>query len=307
MAELAQGIPSALTEGLGVRSARPVAGGDIARSFRLETDSGPLFLKTGDHPPELFLSEARGLEALREHAPAELRVPEVVRGTGEGIVLEWIPESSETSESPETSERSQASEGLRLSARETEEELGRGLAKLHRASNSQFGGLDGAETGYLGAVETDLTPARTWPEFLFERRLRPLTRLAVDSGAMPSEALDLVDAVERRAEEICGPEEKPALVHGDLWAGNRMVDGSGRSWLIDPAAFWGHRETDLAMMQLFGGFGEAAFEAYEAENPPAEGWRERIRWNQLTPLLVHAILFGGGYGSQALAVLREYA
>ncbi|MCB4208201.1 fructosamine kinase family protein [Arthrobacter sp. UM1] len=295
MADLAQGIPSALTEGLGVRSARPVAGGDIARSFRLETDSGPLFLKTGDHPPELFLSEARGLEALREHAPAELRVPEVVRGTGEGIVLEWIPEGSHPSEEP------------RLSARETEEELGRGLAKLHRASNSQFGGIDGARTGYLGAVETDLTPARTWPEFLFERRLRPLTRQAVDSGAMPSEALGLLDAVERRAEEICGPEEKPALVHGDLWVGNRMVDGSGRSWLIDPAAFWGHREADLAMMQLFGGFGDAAFEAYEAENPPADGWRERIRWNQLTPLLVHAILFGGGYGNQALAVLREYA
>lgn len=301
MADLPQGFPSGLTEGLGVLSAEPVAGGDIARSFRLETDSGPLFLKTGDHPPELFLSEARGLAALREHAPAELRVPEVLRGTGEGIVLEWIPEG------PEAAETSGTSGGPDLSARETEEELGRGLAQLHRATNPEFGGIRGARTGYLGAVETDLTPAQTWPEFLLERRLRPLTRQAVDSGAMPSEALGLLDAVERRAEEICGPAEQPALVHGDLWAGNRVVDGAGRSWFIDPAAFWGHREADLAMMRLFGGFGEAAFEAYAEENPPAEGWRERVRWNQLTPLLVHAILFGGGYGSQALAVLREYA
>ena len=126
-------------------------------------------------------------------------------------------------------------------------------------------------------------------------------------GRIDPVALQLVDELAGRADELCGPPEPPALVHGDLWAGNRLVDKGGRSWLIDPAAHWGHREYDLAMMQLFGGFGEECYRAYDEAFPLAEGWRERIAWHQLPPLLVHAILFGGGYGESALRVMRSYA
>ena len=153
----------------------------------------------------------------------------------------------------------------------------------------------------------DLTPTSSWREFFVGRRVRPLTERAVREGRIDPVALQLVDELAGRADELCGPPEPPALVHGDLWAGNRMVDKDGRSWLIDPAAHWGHREYDLAMMQLFGGFGEECYRAYDETFPLAEGWRERIAWHQLPPLLVHAILFGGGYGESALRVMRSYA
>jgi fructosamine-3-kinase len=86
-----------------------------------------------------------------------------------------------------------------------------------------------------------------------------------------------------------------------------LVDVRDSNWLIDPAVYWGHREVDLAMMQLFGGFGASTYEAYDEVFPLAAGWRERVEWYQLPPLLVHAILFGGSYGPAALAVLRRYA
>ncbi|HAS10233.1 MAG TPA: fructosamine kinase, partial [Acidimicrobiaceae bacterium] len=89
--------------------------------------------------------------------------------------------------------------------------------------------------------------------------------------------------------------EPPARLHGDLWAGNRLVDRDGRSWLIDPAAHGGHREFDLAMMRLFGGFGAACFAAYDDVHPLADGWEARVPLHQLAPLVVHAIKFGGGY------------
>ncbi|MEZ5139333.1 MAG: fructosamine kinase family protein [Acidimicrobiales bacterium] len=94
-------------------------------------------------------------------------------------------------------------------------------------------------------------------------------------------------------------------MHGDLWAGNRLVDRAGRSWLIDPAAHGGHREFDLAMMRLFGGFEEACFAAYDEARPLAEGWRERVPLHQLAPLIVHAVKFGGGYRAAAAAALRS--
>lgn len=297
-------LPPELIDGLGVRSASPVSGGDIARAYRLDTADGPLFLKwRPDASPGLFQREAAGLQALRAHS-GELCVPEVLRESASGLVLEWI-ESGPSSST-------------------TEADLGRGLAALHRTTNPSFGGLDGVSAGYLGSAQVDLTPTADWPEFFVERRVRPLIDRGIAEGAVPAEARSLIDRLAPRAAELCGPPEPPALVHGDLWAGNRMVgagsgasgpdgrgaDGrgtGGRNWLIDPAAHWAHREIDLAMMTLFGGFGPDGFAAYDEAFPLAEGWRERLRWYQLPPLLVHAILFGDGYGAEALAVLRHYA
>ena len=122
------------------------------------------------------------------------------------------------------------------------------------------------------------------------------------AGSIPA-ALALVDRVAARSGELCGPPEPPALLHGDLWAGNRLVDRDGANWLIDPATYWGHREVDLAMMRLFGGFGAEAFDAYDEAHPLATGWPDRVEWYQLVPLLVHAILFGGSYGRAAMDVL----
>jgi fructosamine-3-kinase len=101
-------------------------------------------------------------------------------------------------------------------------------------------------------------------------------------------------------------DEPPARLHGDLWAGNRLVDTAGSSWLIDPAAHGGHREFDLAMMRLFGGFGDECFAAYEAVSPLAAGWADRVPLHQIAPLVVHAIKFGGGYVRGATAAIERY-
>lgn len=281
-------LPAPLVEGLDVQRVTPLSGGDIADAYRLDTPDGPLFLKTRRRPtPDLFEREAAGLRVLRAHAPAALGVPEVLREDASGLVLEWIEE------------------GRRGGGSEVA--LGRGLAELHRATNPTFGAIDDALAGYLGSAEVDLTPTASWPEFFVERRVRPLTDRAIREGRIDPRARGLVDRIAERADALCGPPEPPALVHGDLWAGNRLVDAQGRNWLIDPACHWGHREYDLAMMMLFGGFGADCFAAYDEAFPLADGWRGRIELNQLPPLLVHAILFGAGYGASALAVLQRYA
>lgn len=284
-AELAE-----LTQGLDVRSIDRVHGGDIAVAYRLRTADGPLFAKTHPRPtPDLFAREAAGLRALRAHAPHRLSVPAVLRESANGLVLQWIEVGS--------------SRGRPA----TEAEFGRGLAELHRTTNDLFGGLDGAASGYLGSVAVDLTPSSDWPQFYVHRRVAPLVEQAISQGDLDPRARDLLSRVAPKAAQLCGPDEPPALLHGDLWGGNRLVDSGGGNWLIDPACHWGMREYDLAMMQLFGGFGPQCFEAYHAEYPLDSGWRDRVPWYQLTPLLVHAILFGGGYGASALRALQRYA
>lgn len=275
-------LPAELVDGLGVTAVAPVSGGDIAHAFRLETGAGPLFLKTHPDPmPDLFAREAAGLRALR--ATGTIAVPEVLREHPTGLVLEWIDVAGRTASS--------------------EPDLGRRLAGLHRTTGPRFGGLDDAPGGYLGSQPVDLTPADDWATFYVERRVVPLARRAVDLGRIDAGAIRLAERAAGRAAELCGPPEAPSLLHGDLWAGNRLVDRGGTNWLIDPASYWGHREVDLAMMRLFGGFGDAAFSAYDEAHPLAVGWRDRIAWYQLVPLLVHAILFGGGYGNAAMDVL----
>lgn len=290
--DLPTDLPEELLADLGVRRASPVHGGDIAVAYRLETADGPLFAKTHAAPsPGMFEREAEGLRALRAHAPAELRVPEVLRESPHGLVLEWVEEGS-------------------MPAARTETALGHGLAQLHaagsRAGRTTFGGLAGSAHGYLGSVAVDLTPTPDWPDFYVHRRLAPLVSRAVREERLDPAAVGILSALEPRAGELCGPGETPALLHGDLWAGNRLVDAAGDNWLIDPACFWGHPEVDLAMMDLFGGFGPGCWDAYQDVHPLAEGWAERVAWYQLAPLLVHAILFGGSYGDAALRVLRGY-
>ncbi|WP_168582755.1 fructosamine kinase family protein [Gephyromycinifex aptenodytis] len=281
-------LPPELIDGLNVRSVRPVHGGDIAQAYRLDTADGPLFCKTHPSPsPDLFARESAGLAELRAHAPALLCVPQVLRESPNGLVLEWIDEGG--------------------SARSgSEEAFGAGLAQLHRVTRAQFGGLGGDTAGYLGSVAVDLRPHPDWPEFYLTRRLVPLVDQAVEAGRVDPRARGMLEAIAPRVAQLCGPSEPPALLHGDLWAGNRLVDRSGTNWLIDPACHYGHREYDLAMMALFGGFGPQCWRAYDEAFPLADGWEQRVAWYQLPPLLVHAILFGGSYGDAAIRALRTY-
>jgi fructosamine-3-kinase len=289
---LADDVAEAL--GAGVTSMSPVHGGDVARSYRVElADGRTVFAKTHQSPPPgFFVTEAVGLQWLKE-ADA-VSVPEVLAvadGTGPDapgptalLVLEWLEEGG---------------------GRPDEEAFGRALARLHGAGAPCFGREDRRPTGSR-SLPND--PAPTWAEFFRERRLLPLVRMARDAGAVEPGALAEIERLAARLEEVPAAGEPAARLHGDLWAGNRLVDRQGRSWLIDPAAHGGHREFDLAMMRLFGGFAELSFRAYEEVHPLEPGWEGRVPLHQLAPLLVHAVKFGGPYGAataRAVAAVRR--
>lgn len=227
-----------------------------------------MFAKThANPPPHFFSTEAAGLRWMRE--TNTLRVPEVLAVSDDPpfLVLEWIDEGG-----GEPSD---------------EAAFGRALAALHQSGATSFGREDRRTTGSRGLPNE---PCDTWVEFFATQRLEPMASLLMDDGLAVR-----LRVVASRLETLAGPPEPPARLHGDLWAGNRLVDRQGQSWLIDPACFGGHREFDLAMMRLFGGFGAAAFAAYAEDTPLASGWEERVALHQLAPLAIHAIKFGGGY------------
>jgi fructosamine-3-kinase len=274
-------LPAGLS---GVTDARRVSGGDLNEAWRVTLGDGtPAFVKTSpDARPGGYAAEARGLERLG--AANALPVPAVLAVDESFLVLEWVDEG-------------------RLSP-DGAEALGRGLAAVHLAGEPAFGG-DGPLL--LGPLEIPNGPLDSWPEFYAERRLRPLAGIAADRGALPDGASAAIDRVCERLPSLAGPPEPPARLHGDLWGGNVLADASGMPWLIDPAWYGGHREVDLAMLRLFGGPGERCFGAYAEAAPLAEGHDERVQLWQLFPLLVHAVLFGGGYGDSVARIAARYA
>ncbi|MDQ1433713.1 MAG: hypothetical protein QOF59_529 [Actinomycetota bacterium] len=268
-----------------VRATR-VHGGDVAESYAVDLDDGRrVFAKTHrSAPPEFFTAEATSLAWLR--AAEVVPLPEVLAVSDDApnhLVLEWIEEGRPT--------------------RTTEPDLGAALATMHRAGAPSFGREDGRTTGSRGLPNE---PCATWAEFYAQNRLLPLARLARDAGALPEPTIAALEQLAGRLDQLEVPDEPPARLHGDLWAGNRLVDTHGRSWLIDPAAHGGHREFDLAMMRLFGGFGEPCFAAYAEVFPLADGWPERVALHQIAPLVVHAIKFGGGYVAAATKAIMQY-
>ena len=189
------------------------------------------------------------------------------------------------------------------------EELGQGLARTHAAGAPCFGDFragGGAETRF-GSLGLPNDPAEDWPTFYAERRLRPLARLARDRRALAPAGVEAIERVCERLPELAGPAEPPARLHGDLWGGNVMADAGGHPWLIDPSAYGGHREIDLAMLRLFGAPSTRIFDAYEEVAPLAGGWQERVGLYQLLPLLVHALLFGGSYRASAEHTAMRYS
>jgi fructosamine-3-kinase len=270
---------------LDVVAAARVGGGCINQGWRVELASGELlFVKTrAAVAAGEYAAEADGLRWLAE--PDAVRVPAVRAVRPDLLALEWIEEGG----------------GLSAAGAEA---FGRGLAALHAAGAESFGWRAPIR---FGRLEISNEPLDSWPEFYAERRLRPLARQALDEGSLSRAGCDAVERVCSRIDALTGPPEPPARVHGDLWGGNVLTGADGRAVLIDPAAHGGHREVDLAMLRLFGAPGQRVFDAYAEERPLADGWRERVGLWQLFPLLVHAVLFGGGYGASAEREARRLA
>ena len=263
-------LPASIA-GRAVREARAIAGGDINDAHRAVLDDGtPVFVKTraGAAPGE-YATEAAALRWLAE--PDAIGVPEVIDVADEFLALEWLDEGG---------------------ARD-DEALGRGLALVHAAGAERHGEVPSPPLR-IGPIELSNDPAPDWPAFYAERRLLPL------ADAFPS-----VHRLCERIHDLAGPEEPPARLHGDLWSGN-VLTSEGRPYLIDPAAYGGHREVDLAMLRLFGSPGPRFLAAYQEISPLAPGHEDRVALYQLFPLLVHAELFGGGYAASVERAANRY-
>ncbi|MGP4007497.1 fructosamine kinase family protein [Streptomyces sp. 4N124] len=230
-------------------------------------------------------AEAAGLRWLA--AAGTVRVPAVHGHDRHWLVSDRVPPGAPT---PAAADR-----------------FGRELAALHASGAPAFGAPppDGPVDAYIGLALMRNSPGTDWPEWYAEHRVLPYLRRAVDDGTIrPAEAA-VIERVCERLPELAGPAEPPARLHGDLWNGNVLWGADGHAWLIDPAAHGGHRETDLAMLRLFGcPHLDLVLDGYQQTAPLADGWTDRVGLHQLFPLLVHAVLFGRGYAEQALDVAR---
>jgi fructosamine-3-kinase len=271
----------------GASQARRVGGGDINEAFHVVlADGSEAFVKTRhDAAPGEYAAEAAGLRWLAE--PGALRTPRVLAVEDRFLALEWLTAGS--------LDRAGA------------EELGRGLAVTHAAGADAFGAAGVGGPSRFGSLLLPNDAAEDWPTFYAERRLRPLASIAREREALSEAGIAAVERVCERLRDLTGPPEPPARLHGDLWSGNVMADSDGRPWLIDPSAYGGHREVDLAMLRLFGAPSGRVFAAYDEITAPAEGWEERVELYQLLPLLVHALLFGGSYRPAAERVALHYS
>ena len=258
-----------------------VAGGSIHRSYRWLCGGTPLFVKVADRGGAAGLeAEAAGLLALAEaHA---VRVPRVVArgmaGQGAFLALEWIES--------------------RPAGRAADRKLGEQLAAQHQVTAEQFGF---AHDNFIGRTPQPNGRLPDWVEFFRERRLRPQLALAAQNGfaallEIPgARLLEAVDAL------LADHRPRASLLHGDLWAGNWLADSEDEPVIFDPAVYYGDRETDLAMTRLFGGFGRAFYDAYQAAAPLSAGHAVRAELYNLYHVLNHANLFGAGYARQARA------
>jgi protein-ribulosamine 3-kinase len=279
--------------GAPVRELVPLGGSFAGQLYRVRSAAGDFALKWAERPaPGALAAEARGLQLLAAAGP--LRVPRVQilhdpsldGGVGPAFLLiEWLDGGG---------------------ARPDMAALGTALAALHRHTAAAYG-LD--HDNYLGGTPQLNAPDADWPTFFRERRLAPQLELAARNGLLPTARRRALERVLARLDDLLADvPRQPALLHGDLWAGNVLAaDATGLPAVIDPAVHYADREAELAFTELFGGFGPRFYEAYHAAWPLEPGYADRRDLYNLYHLLNHLNLFGESYGPQLDAVARRYA
>lgn len=269
-----------------ITGSRFVSGGSINIAYELQTADGKYFLKVNHKAlyPGMFAAEAKGLAMLTQ--TKAVKVPVIVlqgdAGNESFLLLEWV-------------------DAKRGSVQATQV-LGAQLAQVHLNTANEFG-LD--QDNYIGSLAQSNRKHNKWSDFFIQERLQPMVSLAVDKRLLEYEDVGNFEKLYTKLPELFD-EEAPALLHGDLWAGNYLTTPADEPYLIDPAVYYGHREVDVAMTTLFGGFSREFYIEYDNVFPFAEGWQERVDLWNLYPLLVHVNLFGLGYLGRLRKEMKSY-
>lgn len=270
-----------------IKKTHSVSGGDINSTALIESNEGVYFVKwnNANRFPGMFEKEAKGLSILRNVNEISLPKPlhfDEINEFGFLLMDAVIP--------------GERKHGFWY-------QFGNQLAELHKHSNDFFG-LD--HDNYIGSLRQFNVICESWPDFFSTQRIEPQLQIARDKGRADRELVHHCEVLFHRFDALF-PKEKPALLHGDLWSGNFMTGSRGEAVLIDPAVYFGHREMDLSMTLLFGGFDQDFYSGYHQCFPLENGWRQRAEIYNLYPLLVHLNLFGGGYLHQIRATINRFA
>lgn len=263
-----------------------ISGGSINDAYKIQSASGSFFLKINEAAkyPGMFETEAKGLSILEETSC--IGIPCVI-ATGQEQEEQFILMEFIHSGKPRT---------------DFHFEFGKSLAKLHKNSSTHFG-LD--HDNFIGSLPQRNKQHTNWTDFFINERIEPMVKMAIDSGAASKHLAPKTEKLFGKLPEIF-PVEAPALLHGDLWSGNYMCGLENKSWIFDPAVYYGHREMDIAMTRLFGGFSDDFYNGYVDEFPLEKGWEQRVDIFNLYPLLVHVNLFGGHYVFDVERILERF-
>jgi protein-ribulosamine 3-kinase len=273
--------------GLNVQRYERVHGGDINSAYCLFTPTGKCFLKVNDKNryPLMFTKEANGLDKLRELCT--LKIPQVIKqgscNDQQYLLLEWMEKGEPK--------------------KDMWENFGGGLAMMHKQPQEYFGLY---EDNYIGSLNQNNDPHNEWSSFYTECRIKPLVKKLFDAGDLSATDIREADLFCNSLKNIL-PSECPSFLHGDLWAGNYMIISSGYAAIFDPAVYCGHREMDVGMTKLFGGFDPRFYEAYNETYPLEKEWEKRLPITQLYSLLVHAVLFGGHYIGSVKNIFKAFS
>lgn len=262
-----------------------LSGGSINNALHIKTADRSWFAKynSADRYPGMFEKEAQGLKLL--HSAGEVHTPEVIGYDSDDgqsmLVLEYVESAGEK--------------------RSYWQDFGTALARLHKHTGENFG-LD--HNNYIGSLEQFNYYHDNWIDFFINQRLEIQIKMARNQGLIDSGAVKRFEKLYPLLSDFF-PDEKPSLVHGDLWSGNFMTNSRGEASIFDPAVYYGHRLMDIGMSKLFGGFAPQFYDSYNSEFPMENNWRQAVEIANLYPLMVHVNLFGAGYLGGVMDVLKK--
>lgn len=267
-------------------SHRQISGGSINKALKVVSSEGEFFVKHNSNNlfPAMFEKESLGLKLLRN--TQYISVPDLITfGNIDNetfLILELIESANKSVD--------------------FWDDFAKSLTELHKTTNKKFG-LN--HNNYIGSLDQVNDWKDNWSDFFRDNRLEIQLKMARDSNLVDNSIVKAFAKFYLRLDEIF-PNEKPALLHGDLWSGNFMVGNNGKAYLIDPAVYYGHREMDLGMSQLFGGFSSEFYNSYNKYFPLEKGWQKRVDYCNLYPLMVHVNLFGSSYLSSIKSIISRF-